>query len=117
LKTIKHILGISQLFVFLAFVAIGGLQGILQSEKNVAPDHVHVNVQHKQNTCLEQGIFEIDVEKETDGGKFLKNAACLYSTQASIFLSNPPARKEINQFPQPLLHSRPIFLELHNFRI
>jgi hypothetical protein len=117
LKTFKHILGISQLFIFLTFVALGGIQGILQSEKNTGPDPLHISVQHKQNSNLEQGVFEIDVEKETEDGEFLKNVACFYSTAYLIRSATPMASEETKQLTQTILHTQPIFLELCNFRI
>lgn len=117
LKIIKHIVGISQLLVFLAFVAIGGLQGLLQSKKNSEADHLHISVQNKQSTSFEQGVFEIDVEKESEGGEFLKHAACFCNTQTFLKPVNTPVYKEIKPFAQLSLHAQPIFLELHNFRI
>jgi len=102
---------------FLVFVAVGGLLGILQTETNTETDYLQTHVQQKQSTCLEQGIYEFDVEKETEDGKFLKHASGFSSRQTHILPAFRPACKTIKELPQILLHSRPIFLELHTFRI
>ncbi|MBL7902425.1 MAG: hypothetical protein JNK73_10545 [Bacteroidia bacterium] len=117
MKTIKHILGFSQLFIFLAFIAIGGLQDLLQSEKNTEPDYLHISVQHKASSSIEQGIYEIDLEKESEGEKFLKHASGLSSSQTILAAANSTACRTIKQLPHTLLHARPIFLELRTFRI
>jgi hypothetical protein len=117
LKSIKHILGVSQLFVFLTFVVLGSVVGLLQSEKNTEADHIHVSIQHKQNTSFEQGVFEFDLEKESEGGEFLKNIACFCSTKIFITPFTSHTVKGSNHLSQIPFQSEPIFLALHHFRI
>ncbi len=117
LKTIRHILSVTQLFVFLTFVVLVSVLGLLQSEKNTETDHIHVSIQHKQSTSFEQGVFEFDLEKESEGGEFFKNIACLCSTKIFITPSTSQTVKQVNHCTQIPSHSQPIFLELHNFRI
>lgn len=117
LKIIKHILGVSHLFVFLTFVILGSVLGLLQSEKNTQTDHIHVSIQHKQSSSFEQGVFEFDLEKESEGGELLKNSACFCSTKIFTTPFSSHTVKGLNHLSQIPFHSQPIFLALHNFRI